>query len=287
MSPLLHHLQTQTRSPLATSAILRIPKVTINNRIVVESVAHKKRYHLGSTLYTPVISPVYSKSPGNQSSAGYAMTPMPIPRFSGKENCTFTIRVPRMYLERAEREEICNRRALWGAGIYTDDSDPIAVAIHSGWIRGEWSGNIDLSWLSLGKTEDRKAREENGASPQTAPATADLVTKPPEMPMVPVPNMDLHINLLILPTLASYASLVCHGLKSRPWTTKHDGLSYKVDSIAWVDEKSRRGQERGGEARRKRLKAVMESSRLQPGPSLKTSFLPSSIKALQPMALVS
>ncbi|KAH0113992.1 hypothetical protein KCU82_g23919, partial [Aureobasidium melanogenum] len=72
----------------------------------------------------------------------------PIPRFEDKANCTFTVRVPRAYLGASSAveedsgtiagglEEICKTRAVWGSDVYSDDSDPIAAAVHSGWIRG-------------------------------------------------------------------------------------------------------------------------------------------------------
>lgn len=230
---------------------------------------HRKRSHLGSTVYAPVIRPAASKGREISSSLGYEITPVPIPRFHGMENCTLTVRVPRMFLERAEREEICKRRVLWGAEIYADDSDPVAVAIHSGWIRGEWTDDIDLSMLDLGISHGKREAEEEA---RRTKGVSIILTEPPAIPMLPVPNMDLHITLLILPSLVNYASLVCYGLKSRSWSSRHDGLSYKVDSIAWVDEKSRIGEERGGEARRKRLRA-MDSAKAHKYPSFPASFL--------------
>jgi len=79
-------------------------------------------------------------------------------------------------------------------------------------------------------------------------------TTAPISPMLPVPGKDLHLTLLILPTLQKYASRVAHGVKSRAWGCDHDGLSYRVEKMAWVDEKAGRGEERGAEARHGRLK---------------------------------
>ncbi|KMU73850.1 hypothetical protein CISG_10237 [Coccidioides immitis RMSCC 3703] len=82
------------------------------------------------------------------------------------------------------------------------------------------------------------------------------------IPPIPPPDKDLHITLLILPPLERYESSVMYGLKSRPWGNNHDGMSFKVESIEWVDEGGSKGQERGGEARRKRLKSMMRSGRI-------------------------
>ena len=48
-------------------------------------------------------------------------------------------------------------------------------------------------------------------------------------------------------------------------------MSFRVEKISWVDEGVGRGEERGGEARRKRLKALMKPQGLVQGPSVKFS----------------
>ena len=48
-------------------------------------------------------------------------------------------------------------------------------------------------------------------------------------------------------------------------------MSFKIEKIAWVDEGAARGEERGGEARRKRLKALMGSRKIA-GPPVKLSM---------------
>ena len=153
-----------------------------------------------------------------------------------------TIRIPRFYLSKEEREQVCLRRAVWGTEVYSDDTDPLAAAIHGGWIRGDWGDSIDFSSLELNSVNgaiDVKDAEH---------------TTPPSSPMLPPPGKDLHLTILILPTLENYASRICHGIKSRPWGNDHDGLSYRIEKVTWVDERASQGEERGGEARRKRLK---------------------------------
>lgn len=153
-----------------------------------------------------------------------------------------TIRIPRFYLSKEEREQVCLRRAVWGSEVYSDDSDPLAAAIHAGWIQGDWGDTVDFSALALApvsETPDPKQTE---------------FTTPPSCPMLAPASRDLHLTILILPALETYASRICHGIKSRPWGNDHDGLSYRIEKIAWVDEKAAQGEERGGAARRKRLK---------------------------------
>ncbi|KLJ05579.1 hypothetical protein EMPG_10934 [Blastomyces silverae] len=254
-------------------------------------------YHLGSTLYAPKIGVPTSRASPESSKFGYVSTPVPIPRFEGKENCTYTIRVPRFRIDASHREEICARRALWGTGVYTDDSDPVAAAIHSGFIRGEWGEDVDVSLLDLeikeehqhapnGKNgttttlpklssldgptvKDPKPSDKLETTTTTTTTTATTTTNPttkskskPKIPPLPPPNKDLHITLLILPTLERYDSTVMYGLKSRPWGDNHDGMSFKIERIDWVDEGGSKGEERGGEARRKRLRSMMRSGRI-------------------------
>lgn len=166
-----------------------------------------------------------------------------------------TVRIPRFYLTAEEREQVCQRRAVWGTDIYTDDSDPLAAAIHAGWVRGDWGADIDYSMIELDVSNN------DDASAQTT-----LKALPPS-PMLPPPHSDLHITLLILPTLQKYASRVAHGIKSRAWDDTHDGMSYRIEKIAWVNERSGRGQERGAEAKRRRITALI--SRRDAGPPLR------------------
>ncbi|KAF3480495.1 uncharacterized protein GIQ15_05842 [Arthroderma uncinatum] len=253
-----------------------------------------------STLYAPRIEMPSARAPPESSKFGYTSTPIPIPRFDGKENCTFTIRVPRFRIDSSHREEICARRALWGTGVYTDDSDPVAAAIHSGFIRGEWAEDVDVSMLNLEIKDNRRSQpaattnghgsavakpaSSNGNTPSAnsnstksdpaSTAQSETPQQPPaasttpgtseskQLPPVPPPKKDLHIKLLILPTLERYDSSVMYGLKSRSWGKNHDGMSFKVLEIEWVDEGASKGEERGGEARRKRLRNMMRSGRI-------------------------
>lgn len=165
-----------------------------------------------------------------------------------------TIRVPRFYLSKEEREQVCLRRAVWGTDVYSDDTDPLAAAIHAGWLQGDWGDLIDVSMLELNPV--------NG----TTNASQAEYTSVPGSPMLPPAGKDLHLTILILPTLENYASHISHGIRSRAWGGHHDGLSYRIEKIAWVDEKASQGEERGGEARRKRLKMTTGKGS---GPSLR------------------
>jgi len=249
----VHYYPCSSKPPTTHHKAPRVPSTTINNDSALNLVRDLPRRHLGSTLYSPRLESPASPA-AYDTKLPYATAPYTIPRCEGKENCTLTIRIPRFYLSKAEREQVCALRAVWGTDIYSDDSDPLAAAIHAGWIRGEWGDGIDVSMLEInppgaGDSSDNK---------QTVFTTA------PASPMLPLPGKDLHLTLLILPTLQKYASRVAHGVKSRAWGDDHDGLSFRVVKMAWVDEKGGRGEERGGGSRRRRLKLAAGSRSVAP-----------------------
>ncbi len=100
-------------------------------------------------------------------------------------------------------------------------------------------------------------------------------------PMIPVAGKDLHITLLVLPQLQRYASTVAYGFKSRAWGDNHDGMSFKIEKLAWVDGGTSKGEERGGEARRKRIRALLQSRTMYAGPGLKLQVgLPGAMSVL-------
>lgn len=91
-------------------------------------------------------------------------------------NCELQVRVSAYFLR--EKNDLVERRALWGTDVYTDDSDLLAVLRHMGF---SCSANHDLA-----------------------------------------------VKLLLLPSLKQYQGSFRHGISSRNWITKHDGISYMV-----------------------------------------------------------
>ncbi|KAE8448779.1 hypothetical protein EG329_008781 [Mollisiaceae sp. DMI_Dod_QoI] len=246
--PHVHHHVTPTK-PVNT--VIPIPKTTINNQAVLDSVSNRPRNHLGHAYYKSTLSATsHTVKRDRASDRGFASTPHPLPRFEGKENCTFTIKIPAVYLGDKSREEITSRRALWGTDIYTDDSDIIAACVHQGWFRGAWGSDIDVSLLDLDIELD-------GHGAVQAPIDIDaLITSPPPTGPMHIPeDRDCHVTILVLPLLQKYGSLTRFGMKSREWGAKHDGyqsthdgLSFMIKSIRWVKgvdgEEGRNGKER-------------------------------------------
>ncbi|RDI82032.1 hypothetical protein Vi05172_g7872 [Venturia inaequalis] len=253
-----HHHGPRAIAPTPPIAPTVKPNVIIRSQDVFQSVKDRKRNHLGSELYSPVIElPPFATSSHTDDKFGYFSCYKPKRVFTEQDlNCTYTVRVPREYLTPASREKVCIDRNLHGTGIFTDDSDPIAMLIHSGWIRGEWGPDVGTSLMDLppAPPEDEELEEE-------------MLAQPPH-PVIPPDDMDLHITLVVLPQLAEYDGTVCFGIKSRDWGNDHDGYSWGLHKIRWVDEgKGSRAQERSGKARRARLAAAAAESLLELGKS--------------------
>ncbi|KUJ13499.1 Rxt3-domain-containing protein [Mollisia scopiformis] len=245
--PHVHHHVTPSK-PVNT--VIPLLKTTIHSQVVLDSVSNRPRNHLGHGYYRSTLSASSSTVKRDRmSDRGFASTPHPLPRFEGKENCTFTVKIPAVYLGHKSREEITSRKALWGTDIYTDDSDVIAACIHQGWFRGAWAPDVDVSLLDL----DIEV-EGNGAVQPPVDDDA-LITSPPATGPMHVPERrDCHVTVLILPLLQKYSSLTRFGIRSREFGAKHDGyqsihdgLSFMIMSIRWVKGVDGEDRENGKE----------------------------------------
>ena len=228
----------------------------VSSKELLESIKDIPRDHLGSMIYNNKLSVSHSKGLYLDTKRLFDSLAEPIPRFDDKANCTFTVRVPRGYVAPSDSgenervagglEEICHRRAIWGTNVYTDDSDVVAAAVHSGWIKGDF-GEFNDDLQELFSTPEATSDSTNGV-------TYTMASKPEHPARIP-DGMDMHVTLLIVPPLANYPSTHLHNIRSRQWGEDHDGMSFMIHSIRFVDEpKSTRYSERGGEARRERLK---------------------------------
>ncbi|KAF2205649.1 Rxt3-domain-containing protein [Delitschia confertaspora ATCC 74209] len=242
-APHHHHHAPRTSQPAPLLPPKLLAKIH-DIQPILEEAAKRSRRHLGSQLYEASPELPKPNSPLDDQFC-YASKPKPLPRFETNPiNCTFTVRVPRYYLKPRQRQQIVLQRHLWGARIYRDDSDPIAAAIHSGWIRGEWDETVDVNMLDPRVT-----------APGDASDAEDTLSKIPAAPVNPPVDMELHITLLILPRLQEYYSTCEYGITSRG-SMDHDGFSFIIDKIQWVEEGyGTRGQERGATALKRRLDA--------------------------------
>jgi len=269
--------------PTPPPAVVPKPRQVASSKAVLESVADRPRTHLGDVLYDPIL-----KSAGRPPRSGFKSTPRPLPwdLIEGKENSTLTMKIGKEHLTPAAREEITMRRALWGTDVYTDDSDVIAACIHAGWIRGEWPEDVDVDMLGLDEgfcvsdardTKDLLQTAQNGAVNAPADAVSTVLTEPPSEGPMPVPeNRDLHVTLLILPTLKKYASTTRYGIRSREFgglvgdheepqmRAVHDGISFMVIGLRWVTNGGVSQNRLRGKERRERIRKALREVELGP-----------------------
>lgn len=260
--------QLSTPKQAAQNLVPVIPpktKTVISSQAVLDSVAKHPRHHLGDFIYETELKPS-RLLPNTPSHLGFSSNPKPLPLdlIKGKLNCILTVKVPRVHLSPLAREEITSRGFLWGTDVYSDDSDVVAACIHSGWIRGEWAGDVDLAMLDIDQEEKRRKPKEAAVEPVDVESEG-LITSPPlQGPMTVPADRDLHVNVLILPRLTKYASTARFGITSREFggehgtrIASHDGLSFKIQSIRWVENGAQPQARLRGKARRERMRKAM------------------------------
>lgn len=259
----LHHHQLQRQASAAESTPVFRPKKTIKISSVIALAGRNRRRHLGSFKYNPVVATTELPRP-TPLKFDVSIRPSLLPSFADAEhiNCTYTIRVSRAWLQQRERGIVCAERYLWGSGIYTDDSDPLAAAMHSGFITSVHPAGIDEALL------ERVIEEQN---PRIEGSTA------PEKPKTVEEGKDLHITLVVLPQLEQYVDSVRFGIKSRAWPeessillegtgankTPHDGVSFMVLKAEFVEDgtEAKRVGRTGVEKRERLRRELMERKR--------------------------
>ncbi|KAF1804086.1 histone deacetylation protein Rxt3-domain-containing protein [Mucor lusitanicus] len=188
------------------------PKLIIKNEQVWKSVEGMEEKSLGFQLYSPQLL---------------------LPNLEGSVNGLMEIRVPARFLT-FENVKV-KKRALWGTDIYTDDSDIVAMAIHSGkyqphFIEPTIEPTDPFALAVAGKQKE---------SIEAARRLALSGKKYTQHDQHWIPDHDLKVTVRVLPTLQSYASSIRHRLRSREWG-KHDGMSLFVNKV----EKIKRGDAR-------------------------------------------
>ena len=254
-----HHHRNPAQAASTPVQPIRRPITTIKTNPLLEEIADRPRRHLGSQLYAPRVAPPPASTP-SVTKFNFASKPRPLPLFEDKENCTFTVRIPRDFLTDKAREHVCSQKQVWGTDVYTDDSDVLAAAIHAGWIRGAWGEDVDVSMLELINSNANGDQKTNSET-QEFPPDAPLTEPPTGGPVLPPVNRDAHITILILPALEKYSPSTWHGIRSRSWGDNHDGMSFKIHKIEWVDEGAEtRWSERDAKSLSKRLTEKQKSA---------------------------
>ncbi|WKT45009.1 hypothetical protein QSH57_009862 [Fusarium oxysporum f. sp. vasinfectum] len=264
----IHTHQHQPAKQAVTNSAPVIPpksKTIISSKAVLESVSDRPRHHLGDFIYDPGLKPG-RLVPSTSTHRAFASNPKPLPwdMIKNKENCILTVKVARIHLSSIAREEITSRGYLWGTDVYTDDSDVVAACIHSGWIKGEWAEDVDNSVLDIDQGVADKRRKKPANSTVDL-ESEDLITVPPPSGPMSIPaQRDLHVNVLILPRLVKYYSSTRHGISSREFGgdyghrhSVHDGISYMIKSVRWVENGAQPQARLRGKARRERMRKAM------------------------------
>ena len=263
--------QGQVPRQHAQSPVPQIPpktKTTVSSQAVLDAAARYKRHHLGDFIYDPGLKP-QRLLPNTPLHRGFSSNPKPLPWdvIKGKINCILTVKISRVHLSPLAREEITARGYLWGTDVYTDDSDVVAACIHGGWIRGEWNDEVDVTMLDLDAGEKR--RKNKDAESNVDLQSEQLIAAPPSSGPMAVPaDRDLHVNVLILPKLPKYAATTRFGISSREFGGEygmrhatHDGLSYMVQGVRWVENGAQPQARLRGKARRERMRKAMQEVR--------------------------
>ncbi|KAK4520230.1 histidine kinase osmosensor [Mucor velutinosus] len=203
---------SSTTLPQTPPPVVPKPKLIIKNEQVWKSVEGMEEKLLGFQLYSPQLL---------------------LPNLEGSVNGLMEIRVPARFLT-FENVKV-KKRALWGTDIYTDDSDIVAMAIHSGkyqphFIEPTIEPTDPFALAVAGKQKE---------SIEAARRLALSGKKYTQHDQHWIPDHDLKVTVRVLPTLQSYASSIRHRLKSREWG-KHDGMSLFVNKV----EKIKRGDAR-------------------------------------------
>jgi len=204
------------------------PKKTVKIGTVISQTLRKPRRHLGTFQYdADILLPENSKA-GNDE---YELCIKPkLPQSFDDVadlNCTYTIHISKSWLQERERKLISSTRNLWGTGIYTDDTDPVAAAMHMGWVKPAFN-NVDESLLQK-IVHDQNPKIE---------ISKDL--KPPAQPINISKGKDLKITCVVMPLLERYEETTRFGVRSRAWpegaeTTPHDGVSFSILKVEVVE----------------------------------------------------
>ncbi|KAG0056200.1 hypothetical protein BGZ83_006109 [Gryganskiella cystojenkinii] len=134
-----------------------------------------------------------------------------LPAMQGRENSLLEVRIASSYLTYDNIK--VQKRELWGTDVYTDDSDIVAMLIHSGLFIPPVEPLIPESDILDSTTVNQQH---------------NFVSNPIKHKC---PTYDVAVILRVLPTLVRYQGSIRNRIKSRTWNTKHDGVSFRIESI--------------------------------------------------------
>lgn len=133
-------------------------EVTVDNQSALQAVAHIPRHISGTVDYEP--------------------GKLIIRKYSPYLNSIVQVRVAHRWLTRTNA--LVSQRALWGSGVYTEDSDLVAALYHEGHIGSDESehpqGDLFVSLIILPRLRGYKGSYMNGVFSRTWHAPHDGVS---------------------------------------------------------------------------------------------------------------
>lgn len=124
------------------------------------------------------------------------------------------------------------KRQVWGTDVYTDDSDVLALLVHSGWLRvTRRERKRRAGERGAGADAIRRARvvgEERIETVQSAPSTT---TAEKGLDATPASARAIKVTLGVVPPLIRYQGIERQGIRSRSWGNGHDGVSLRVEKV--------------------------------------------------------
>ncbi|KAG2173231.1 hypothetical protein INT43_004605, partial [Umbelopsis isabellina] len=183
------------------------PKLIIKNEQVWKSLEGIPEKSLGVFVYEPGVQ---------------------LPVLENQENAILEVRIPSWCL--TYENKMVKKRALWGTDIYTDDSDIVAMILHT--------GQYDASY--------QEPQVKLNSDVLLAMSGTAAVVEPRRLEVGKnVPDHDVSVMLRVLPKLQRYTGTIRHHLKSRQWGGNHDGLSIYVEKVELLPRGEARAKGRG------------------------------------------
>ncbi|KAJ2963546.1 hypothetical protein NQZ79_g1434 [Umbelopsis isabellina] len=183
------------------------PKLIIKNEQVWKSLEGIPEKSLGVFVYEPGVQ---------------------LPVLENQENAILEVRIPSWCL--TYENKMVKKRALWGTDIYTDDSDIVAMILHT--------GQYDASY--------QEPQVKLNSDVLLAMSGTAAVVEPRRLEMDKnIPDHDVSVMLRVLPKLQRYTSTIRHHLKSRQWGGNHDGMSIYVEKVELLPRGEARAKGRG------------------------------------------
>ncbi|BGP67447.1 hypothetical protein NBRC10513v2_000765 [Rhodotorula toruloides] len=119
------------------------------------------------------------------------------------------------------------KREVWGTDVYTDDSDVLAMLLHSGWLRvTRRERRVKAGEKGAGADAIRRAR---------IPGEERIVLPPTDGEEKGVPKA-LCVKLGVVPALVRYEGIERQGIRSRSWGNGHDGVSLRIEEVKPLDD---------------------------------------------------